>query len=143
MSNKFFNDFENSEFEKKEIRKTKCINYTVFAIFSIIIVLLSLGYCSYKHSYEYSHTFSQERWLQYPDKRAKMTADLFEKYELVGMTETEIVNLLGQNNNDYGYFNKDNRFVYYLGEERTIIDSEWLLLDFKDGVVYEYSMTQD
>jgi len=75
----------------------------------------------------------------YPEKRAKMTSDLLDNYELVGMTETEVVNLLGQNR----YFVEDNRFVYYLGNERTFIDSEWLLIDFENGIVTEYSMTTD
>jgi len=81
--------------------------------------------------------------LAYPEKRAKMTSDLLENYELVGMTEDEVINLLGQNNNDYGYFVEDNRFIYYLGNERTIIDSEWLLIDFENGIVTEYTMTMD
>ncbi len=134
-----FDDWENSEWEQKEIRKAKLIGGAVLAILGILTLALFVFFCSY----QYAHTFSQERWQQYPEKRAKMTADLFEKYELVGMTEAEIVNLLGQHNNHYGYFNRENRFVYYLGEERTIMDSEWLLLDFKDGVVCEYAITMD
>ena len=81
--------------------------------------------------------------MEYPGQRAKMAADLFEDYELVGMTENEIISLLGQNDNECGKFNQDNRFVYYLGEERTIIDSEWLLIDFENGVAKEYSITMD
>jgi len=41
------------------------------------------------------------------------------------------------------HFVQDNRFVYFLGSERTVIDSEWLLIDFENGVVTEYSITMD
>ncbi len=72
-----------------------------------------------------------------------MTADLLNRYELEGMTAAEVTALLGENDNDRGYFNRENRFVYYFGSERTVIDSEWLLLDFEQGRVTAVSMTTD
>lgn len=77
------------------------------------------------------------------EKRAKMTGDLLHDYNLVGMSKEQILRFLGPDNNDYGYFNQENRWVYYLGSERTIIDSEWLLIDFEDSIVHEYAMTID
>lgn len=65
-----------------------------------------------------------------------MTGDLLEDYDLIGMTEAEIVDLLGADN-------QDDRYVYYLGNERTMIDGEWLLIEFENGVVTGYSMTTD
>lgn len=128
-----------SESEKHEIKKIKRTTYTVFGVFLAAMVASIVWFCSY----QYWHSFSSEKWLEYPEKRANMTADLLERYEIIGMTEDEVVALLGQNNNDYGYFIKDNRFVYYLGNERTIIDSEWLLIEFEDNIVTEYSMAMD
>ena len=125
--------------EIQEIKKAKRINYIGFGIVVGLIAVLLFWYGSYR----YWHTFTSEKWLENPERRAKMTADLFENYVLIGMAENEVIDLLGQNNNDYGYFNQNNRFVYYLGNERTIIDSEWLLIDFENGIVKEYSMTID
>jgi len=42
-----------------------------------------------------------------------------------------------------GYFNAPDRSVYCLGSRRTVIDDEWLLIDFENGVVREYTMTTD
>ena len=123
----------------KEMQKARRFNIVVFTAFVLIFVMAVFGLLRYK----YWHTFTPGKWLEYPEKRAKMTADLFEDFDLIGMSEDEIIELLGNNNNDYGYFNKDNRFVYYLGNERTIIDSEWLLIDFENNVVCDYSMTMD
>jgi len=125
--------------DEEAIRKIKLQTYIVFGIFTVLLAAMLIWFCSF----QYWHSFSQEKWLAYPEKRANMTADLLRDYKLAGMTEDEVVSLLGQNNNDYGYFVRDNRFVYFLGSERTIIDSEWLLIDFENGIVTEYAMTTD
>jgi len=125
--------------DKDMIRQIKLKNYIALGVLAVLFAAVLAWFCSYK----YWHSFSQEKWSAYPERRAKMTSDLLGNYELIGMTEAEIVNLLGQNNNDYGYFVQDSRFVYYLGNERTIIDSEWLLIDFENGIATEYSMTTD
>ena len=89
------------------------------------------------------HTFTQEKWLKHPESRARITDNMLEQYDLIGMTEQEVLDLLGPNDNRMGYFTQENRFVYCLGGERMIMDNEWLLIDFADGVVSEYSMTTD
>ena len=124
---------------KEEARKAKTRVLISFVVFSIIIALfLALGI-----RYVYWHSFSERKWTNHPEKRAKMTGDLLHDYNLIGMSKEQILRLLGPDNNDYGYFNQENRWVYYLGSERTIIDSEWLLIDFEDNIVHEYAMTID
>lgn len=125
--------------DEREFRKIKRTSRIILSIFAALVILFLVWF----GSFQYWHTFTTEKWLEHPDRRAKMTADLFEKYDLAGMTEDEILSLLGQNDNARGYFHQDSRFVYYLGDERTIIDSEWLLIDFENGVVKAYSMTMD
>lgn len=88
-------------------------------------------------------TFTQEKWLRHPESRARITDNLLDQYDLIGMTEQEVLDLLGPNDNRMGYFTQENRFVYCLGGERLIMDSEWLLIDFTDGVVSDYSMITD
>jgi hypothetical protein len=56
------------------------------------------------------------------------------------MQEQQTEEYLGPDHNDSGYFSQANRFVYYWGNERTIIDSERLLIVFENDVVHEYSM---
>lgn len=93
---------------------------------------------------EKSDTFTTERWLNDPENRTAIIDDLLANYPLVGMTEQEIIDLLGKNTNT-SYFKADNRFVYRLGDERGLmsIDSEWLLIDFENGIVADYSVTSD
>ncbi len=120
---------------KGEIRKAKA-GILVFAIIFALILAWSIRSA-------YWHSFSERKWANHPEKRAKMTDDLLRNYDLIGMSKEEIAGLLGTNNNDYGYFNQENRWVYYLGSERTIMDSEWLLIDFDWDSVREYSMAVD
>ncbi len=125
--------------DEKEIRKIELTNYIIVGVFAVLAVLFLV----WLGSFQYWHTFTTEKWLEHPNRRAKMTADLFDDHDLVGMTEHEVIALLGQNDNNYGYFDQDGRSVYCLGSERTIIDREWLLIDFENGIVKEYSMTTD
>ena len=124
---------------EKELKKTKARILIPFLLLMIMIVLIAaLGLRS-----ACRHSFSTGKWIAEPGKRAAMTADLFRDYDLVGMSKAQIAELLGPDNNDYGYFNREDRWVYFLGSERTIIDSEWLLIDFDGDTVREYTMTTD
>ena len=124
---------------EKEAQRARRRILTALGVFLLLTALL--GTLAIRS--ELRHHFSAERWGKYPERRAKMTADLLNRYELGGMTAAEVTALLGENDNDLGYFNRENRFVYYLGSERTVIDSEWLLLDFEQGRVTAVSITID
>ena len=126
---------------EKEIRKVKRINYIAFGI--LVVVALAIIIASVV--YHQNHTFSTPKWLNNPEKRTAIVDNLLEQHKLVGMVEADVIALLGEPNNDYGYFNADNRYVYYMGAERGLIsiDSEWLILDFKDGIVSESFITTD
>ena len=124
-----------------EIRKIKRQNYIVFGIFAGLIIAIVIA-CS---AFISQHSFSTSKWEQYPDERTKIVDDLLDDYDLIGMQESEVIALLGNHDNDYGYFSSENRFVYRLGMERGFIsiDSEWLIIDFADGVVEGYFITTD
>lgn len=124
-----------------EIKRIKRKNYIVFGIFAgLILAIIVAGIM-----YQYQHSFSTSKWERNPDERTKIVDDLLEDYELIGMRESDIIELLGKDNNDYGYFNEKNRLVYYLGPERGLIsiDSEWLILDFANGVIVDCYITTD
>ena len=124
-----------------EIRKIKRQNYIVFGIFAGLIIAIVIA-CS---AFISQHSFSTSKWELYPDERTKIVDDLLLRYDLIGMHESEILALLGNHDNDSGYFSSENRFVYRLGMERGFIsiDSEWLIIDFADGVVEGYFITTD
>ena len=124
-----------------EIKRIKRKNYIVFGIFvGLILAVIIVGIV-----YQYQHSFSTAKWIRNPGERTKIVDDLLGDYDLIGMRESDIIDLLGNDNNDYGYFNEKDRFVYYLGPERGLIsiDSEWLILDFADGVVVNCYITTD
>ena len=127
--------------DEKGVRKAKRINYIAFGI--LVVVVLDIIIVS--AVYYWIHTFSTSKWLNNPEKRTAIVDNLLEKHELVGMTEADVIALLGEPNNDYGYFNADDRYVYYMGPERGLIsiDSEWLILDFTDGIVSDSFITTD
>ncbi len=106
---------------------------------------LLLACCLLLCGCEKEGSFTTERWLNDPDNRTAIVDDLLANYPLIGMTEQEILDLLGKHDNSSGYFNEDDRYVYCLGIERGLIaiDSEWLLIDFENGYVVDYSLTTD
>ncbi len=122
--------------EDKDIKRRDRI---VFGVYAALLAAILVWICYF----QYLHSFSQEKWSAYPERRAIMTFDLFYDHELVGMTEAEVVDLLGENDNDRGRFVRENRFVYNLGYERSVIDDEWLLIDFRNGIVTNYSIKTD
>ncbi len=86
--------------------------------------------------------FSTKRWTENPDGRLEIVDELLADYPLVGMTEQEILDLLGESDNDKAHSVEDNRLIYCLGTERYDIDYSWLFIDFEDGIVVDYSLTK-
>ncbi len=137
--------------DEKEMRKAKRVNYIAFGIAIVVVLGIIMAstnaisaYDRFCTAYVQNHTFSTSKWLNDPENRAAIVDDLLKKHELVGMTEEEVVALLGKNNNDRGCFNADDRYVYYMGPDRAFgLDCEWLILDFTDGIVSNSFTTTD
>ena len=126
---------------QQNIRTIKRIQYIALGILVGLFVIFG----SIVAVYLYQHSFSPERWTAQPEHRARMVGSLLEKHDLVGMTEEEITTLLGEDDTQMGYFQEENRMVYCLGSDGQLfpIDNQWLLLDFDEGRVEEYSLTMD
>lgn len=115
--------------------------YVICGIIFFLIAAIIMG-CIY---YKEKHSFSTEKWVNIPDERALFVNDLLSDYRLIGMSENEILDLLGPNDNQMGTFLQDNRYVYCLGLEGQLfkIDNQWLVLDFTNGFVSECSIMMD
>ena len=117
---------------ERQIKKAKRFNYTVFAIFAAIVLVPGAWIISYK----YQHTFTAERWAEKPEKRAEMVGDLLKKGALSGKTPEEVTALLGEDAGDGVPFKAADNLIYHLWLEDYIdIDSQWLIISFKDGLV--------
>lgn len=108
-----------------------------YLIISIpIIVLVSCLFV-----WKYSHTFTPAKWADDIDHRYRIVSDLQEKYSLIGMTEAQVIELLGQEDGiaqtsfkiSRDYYPAESTLVYYLGMD--IMDGMWLILPMEDGVV--------
>jgi hypothetical protein len=94
--------------------------------------------------------FNSERWkaasntdASFNSVRLRMAHSFLAGQRPVGKTRAEIVALLGEPDRTPYFRGYD--MVYYLGPERSAmpIDSEWLVLKLKDGVVTEVRLARD
>ena len=127
---------------KKQVKRPKMWNSMILSIF-VMMITASLVYCGI---YRYQHTFTAEKWTKEPDNRRKMVTDLLKKHKLVGMTEEEVISLLGEEETyaktkisfkiSRTYFEPENTLVYYLGVD--YMDDMWLIISLDNGIVSSY-----
>ncbi|WFA09041.1 hypothetical protein [Tissierella sp. Yu-01] len=110
----------------------------------VFLSVMITGIIIFTIKYKYEHTFSTNRWIEFPRERVKMVDSLLEKHVLVGKSKEEIIGLLG-NETENAYFKEVNNFVYYMGDERGLIsiDSEWLVIEFRNNVVIDAKIMRD
>jgi hypothetical protein len=81
----------------------------------------------------YARSFEQNAWLtateRRTDERARMASDLLRRHQLTGMTESDVVKLLGKPDPSSD-FSRDT-VTYWLGPERGGLGlrSQWLVLE--------------
>ncbi len=124
---------------QKQIHTAKLQNKIILIVFISLTIAVILGVCVYK----YQRTFSTEKWNTDKYNRTKIVGDLLEDYNLIGMRETDIIELLGEEDSEQTSFKisrkeypSDTTLVYFLGID--YMDNEWLILSLEDGIVYEY-----
>ena len=76
--------------------------------------------------------FDSALWQNHQHFRSGMVGDLLDRHQLVGMSRTEINELLGKPNGTDS--NQDDSYVYRTGTDGGI-DDLWLEIDFADGIV--------
>lgn len=124
---------------ENEIKRAKRRIIIAFSVL-IAVLLIAAAFCVYR----YQHTFSQEKWLSNADGRYMIVADMLEKHPLTGMSEADVIALLGKEDGDgpasFKLSDKnyppETTLVYHLGVE--YIDNMWLIISISDGIVTEY-----
>jgi hypothetical protein len=79
------------------------------------------------------YSFDKDEWRTNIDQRYKMADDLIDSEKVLGLTESQVIELLGKPTNKY-----DNTIRYYIGDRPTPgldLDPDELVLDLKDGKV--------
>ncbi len=127
------------EIPQANIRRIRRISYLVLAVIVIVFCLLAAVLIPRA----YWNSFTPEKWQTNPDRRSSMLEDMLEKHPLEGMTESEVTALLGATDNERSDAVKDDQTVYWLGDQQDGTESEWLLIDFENGVVTSYQKTTE
>ncbi len=92
-------------------------------------------------STRYDTEFDSEKWKTWNESESTMTLrwdmrkDLIKKHKLIGLTASEVIELLGEPENK-----SDTEFRYYLGMARFGIDTGSLSLTIENGKVIDYKI---
>ncbi|WP_432200354.1 hypothetical protein ACRAQ7_12210 [Erythrobacter sp. W53] len=125
----------------KRIKAMGCLSMLV------VFVVIPLVYAMFSFDYLPVRFFDSSDWKQadyWSGIRIEMIEHLRWSGKLDGLSEAEVVELLGPET-ETTYF-QEYDFVYSLGPERGFlsIDSEWLVIDFDDnGEVSRYQIVRD
>ncbi len=127
---------------KKAISKEKIFNYTIFFIFLFLFIFFAAVLGTWK----FSRTFTADKWLGDINNRYRIVGNMLSKYEIVGMSEKEITDLLGAETENAperfkyprGEFINENTLTYYLGVD--FMDDNWLIITIKDGKAQSYAI---
>ncbi|MBD5475401.1 MAG: hypothetical protein HDR17_05375 [Lachnospiraceae bacterium] len=131
----------NNEEYRKAILRAKRSNEIIFAGFACLFLIAAIAFCTFK----YHHTFSKSKWDINRESRYKIVNDMLDKYQLIGMSELDVIQILGEEDSEQTsfkisrkYFPPDSTLVYYLGVD--FMDNNWLILSLDDGIVTEYCL---
>ena len=125
---------------EKAAKRAKIGIIIAFSVLVCILLVIAVIFFVYRSR----HTFSQEKWLSNAAERYKLVDSMLEKHPLIGMSEADVIALLGTEDGDgqssfklnRDYFPPESTLVYYLGVN--YMDDMWLVISTDGGVVTEY-----
>ena len=102
----------------------------------IIVAVLTIVVLRY-----YRHDFTVDKWITMPENRHLIINDFLETNELVGMSEEDVVGLLGEEDatgqssfkGDSHYYPPETTLVYYLGKD--YMEGLWLIVSLENYTV--------
>ena len=120
--------------DKKSRRNTLIIEAAAVILWLTVIAILI--------HHHVKTTFTEKKWLEYPDERTHIVQDLIEKHKLIGMTEEEVTALLGPEsrtdsfNGGMGkFYPAETTLIYYIGSDSS--NRMWLILPLEGGAVQD------
>ena len=128
----------NGSLEKEE-KELKAWNMAIVSIIVILTIASITGITIYK----YEHTFTTSKWNEDVHDRYKIVSNMLEKHNIIGMSESDIIGLLGAEDSEQSSFKisrevfpPDTTLVYYLGVD--YMDDCWLIISIENGVAVSY-----
>lgn len=122
---------------KKTFLKSLGIAFGVIIAYFISLAFLITGLTMYFHS------FSKAKWENYEWNRYLMIEDLEQKYNFIGMTKAEVINLLGNYQVNYTVAYNGNAIGYNIKSGFFYLRSYILILDDNDIVLETKIVAQD
>lgn len=124
----------------EKIKKMKLANCIVL----VVVTITGITLVSCFGIYQYNRNFTQKKWLTNEDARYKIVNDMLKENEIVGMSEREIIKLLGEETqnaptsfkNHKGLYPDENHLTYFLGAR--YMDGEWLTITIERGIATGY-----
>lgn len=117
-----------SPFYLKRFIKNRFIVPIAAIVMTVILVCVNYGIL-YASSC-YISVFSQEKWARYDSLRTYMVEDMESKYDFIGMTKQQVLDLLGK---PYEDTPAENTFSYYIGD--AVIDPVLYVFYVEDGII--------
>lgn len=123
--------------------------FAVIILIALIIYLSIIGFIffgpsikSYIQRTEFNSSVWKSNLTTNNNIKQRMVHDLLENHKLKDLSVTEIDALLGKPPKSE-YF-KECDYLYWLGPEGGLsVDSEWLCLQIKDGIVEDFKILTD
>ncbi len=103
------------------------------ALIYATILAVALNSVAYMGMIGYLSDYSKDKWEKYTEHRHFMITDLCNEYELIGLNENQIKDLLGEPTKVVDRIDGYYAYEYYAGH-RYWIDPYVLEIVFKDGI---------
>lgn len=116
---------------------------TICKVIFCVVVILAIVFIIYSQEV---HRFTHEKWMLYPERRYLIVEDLLSSYSLVGMSEDDVISILGEETKgsqqssfkgDRTYYDPEDTLVYYIGTD--FLEGRWLILPLENKKVARIS----
>lgn len=121
---------------RKQALRARRWNILIFCVFAALFAALLAAALVYR----YQHTYSRFKWDTDKEHRYKIVNDLLDQTQLTGMTEDDVLQLLGSEDSTQTSFKiskedfpPESTLVYYLGVD--FMDNSWLVISLDNGIV--------
>lgn len=126
--------------ERQDVHRARVRNT---AIFSLLLMAFTTAAILWSVSL-YQHSYSSAKWHEDVKHRYRIVGDMLEDNHLLGMSEAEVVDLLGEEDcsearsfkQSRKEFQPESTLIYYLGAD--ILEDQWLIVSLDEETVVDY-----